>query len=156
MSIDTFPPFSSKIRRPPTGLSNMLPRRLSATAVPMFGCPANGSSAVGVKMRTHAVCFGSSGGRTNVVSERLNSRAIRCIAASESPSAPYTTASGLPPHGATRRLSAAPRREARFARAFERQCRSVRKRGSSGPERARGAAGEKWPAAVGVGRASRL
>src|SRR5213078_3099962 len=38
----------------------------------------------------------SAGGNTNTVSERLNSRAIACIAAVSSPSGSSTTASGLP------------------------------------------------------------
>jgi hypothetical protein len=41
--------------------------------------------------------FPLSGGSTNDVSEKLNSRAIRCICASESPRASGSTASGLPP-----------------------------------------------------------
>ncbi len=47
-------------------------------------------------MRTRRV-FPSSGGSTNEVSEKLNSRAMRCICASESPRASGRTASGLPP-----------------------------------------------------------
>jgi hypothetical protein len=48
-------------------------------AVPTFGWPANGISARGVKIRTRAVFAGSSGGKTNVVSARLNSLAMACI-----------------------------------------------------------------------------
>ena len=43
-------------------------RAASTSAVPMLGCPANGISAVGTKMRTRAVWAGSAGGRTKVVS----------------------------------------------------------------------------------------
>ena len=43
-------------------------RAASTNAVPTLGCPANGSSCAGPKMRTRAVCAGSSGGRTKVVS----------------------------------------------------------------------------------------
>ena len=45
------------------------PRLASATAVPMLGWPAKGSSWAGVKMRTLRVSAGSSGGSTKVVSE---------------------------------------------------------------------------------------
>jgi hypothetical protein len=38
-------------------------------AVPTVGCPANGTSPPGVKIRTRRACRGSSGGRTKVVSE---------------------------------------------------------------------------------------
>jgi hypothetical protein len=65
--------------------------------VPTLGWPANGISRVRVKMRTRAVCAGSSGGRTNVVSLRLNSAASDCISASLMPVASGKTASGLPP-----------------------------------------------------------
>ena len=49
--------------------------------MPTLGWPANGISALGVKMRTSAVCAGSLGGSTKVVSARLNSAAIACICA---------------------------------------------------------------------------
>ena len=62
----------------------------------MFGCPANGTSRAGVKMRTLRVCPASAG-KTKEVSEKLNSRAICCICRSERPSACGNTASGLPP-----------------------------------------------------------
>jgi hypothetical protein len=63
-----------------------------------LGWPANGNSARGVKMRTSAVCAGSCGGSTKVVSARLNSPAMACICALVSPVASGTTASGLPPN----------------------------------------------------------
>ncbi len=44
-------------------------RDASTKAVPTLGCPANGTSLPGVKMRTRAVCDGSAGRQTNVVSE---------------------------------------------------------------------------------------
>ena len=54
----------------------------STQPVPTLGWPANGISAVRLKMRTRAVCAGSSGGSTKVVSLRLNSAASDCICAS--------------------------------------------------------------------------
>src|SRR5215204_3693758 len=48
-------------------------------------------------MRTRAVFAGSAGGRTKVVSLRLNSAASDCISPSLSPCASGNTASGLPP-----------------------------------------------------------
>ena len=74
-------------------------KRASSTAVPTIGCPAKGSSRLGVKMRMQARCAASRGGSTNTVSDRLNSRAIACMASSASPSASSTTASGLPANG---------------------------------------------------------
>src|SRR3954447_7059352 len=47
-------------------------------------------------MRTWAVFAGSFGGRTKVVSARLNSAAIFCICSPDRPSALRTTPSGLP------------------------------------------------------------
>src|SRR5262245_24498667 len=47
-------------------------------------------------MRRRARWRLSAGGSTNTVSERLNSRAIACMAALSSPSGSSTTASGLP------------------------------------------------------------
>src|SRR5215471_1995261 len=49
-------------------------------------------------MRTAAVCDGSRGGSTKVVSARLNSPAMACICALVSAAASGTTASGLPPN----------------------------------------------------------
>ncbi len=69
----------------------------SKAAVPTVGCPANGISAAGVKMRMRAECAGPSGFITKTVSDRLNSRAMVCIVAVSSASASRTTASGLPP-----------------------------------------------------------
>ena len=62
----------------------------------MLGWPANGNSARGVKIRTSAVCCGSLGGRTNVVSARLNSAAMACICSVVSPRASGKTANGFP------------------------------------------------------------
>src|SRR5437764_219760 len=69
--------------RLPGALTGMIPARISSLtaspaevserttcAVPSVGCPANGISYAGVKMRTRAVAVGD--GRMNVVSERLN------------------------------------------------------------------------------------
>jgi hypothetical protein len=66
--------------------------------VPTLGWPANGISAVRLKIRTRAVCAGSSGGRTKVVSLRFISAARLCISVSERPRASVNTASGLPPN----------------------------------------------------------
>src|SRR5687767_1541598 len=76
----------------------------STAAVPTVGCPANGSSALGVKMRTRQ------GGNTNVVSGKLNSRAIACIARSERPCASGKTASWLPLNGWSVKTSAITKR----------------------------------------------
>ena len=72
--------------------------RASTKAVPTLGWPAKGISALGVKMRTWAVCAGSFGGSTKVVSARLNSAAMACICSVVRPSASSTTARGLPPN----------------------------------------------------------
>ena len=69
----------------------------STQPVPTLGWPANGISAVRLKMRTRALFAGSAGGRTKVVSLRLNSAASDCISPSLSPCASGNTASGLPP-----------------------------------------------------------
>ena len=66
------------------------------TAVPTVGCPANGNSRFGVKMRMSARCRESAGGKTNTVSDKLNSPAIACMPFVSRPSASSTTASGLP------------------------------------------------------------
>src|ERR1043165_9526009 len=50
-------------------------------------------------MRIFARCDLSAGGHTNTVSDRLNSRAIACIAAVSRPSGSSTTARGLPARG---------------------------------------------------------
>ena len=63
----------------------------STNAVPSTGCPANGSSEVGVKIRT--VAWASSPpGNTNTVSDRFISRASRCIISSLIPRASVNTA----------------------------------------------------------------
>jgi hypothetical protein len=69
------------------------------TAAPTLGCPANGSSTSGVKMRSRYVAASVVGGSTNTVSDRWNSRAIACICSPDSACAPNTTASGLPVNG---------------------------------------------------------
>ena len=50
-------------------------------------------------MRTSAVWAGFLGGRTKVVSARLNSAAMACMRSVLRPWALSTTASGLPPNG---------------------------------------------------------
>ena len=65
-------------------------------AVPSVGCPANGISKVGVKMRTRAVAAADCGRRMKVVSERLNCRAIACMVAVSRLLPSSKTQSGLP------------------------------------------------------------
>ena len=64
-------------------------------AVPSVGCPAKGSSSAGVKMRTLTPRAVPSE-VTKVVSEKPNSRAMRCIAPVSRSAASRTTASVLP------------------------------------------------------------
>lgn len=66
-------------------------------AAPTVGCPAKGNSAPGVKIRSRAVWSGLSGGRTNTVSERFISLAMRCMVSPSRPLESMKTASGLPP-----------------------------------------------------------
>jgi hypothetical protein len=68
------------------------------TAAPTLGCPANGNSVSGVKIRARYVPP-ASGGSTNTDSDRLNSRASVCIWSPPSAAAPNTTASGFPAKG---------------------------------------------------------
>lgn len=79
MVTGTGPTPSSSVTRVSEPERLMSPMLASTNAVPMVGWPAKGSSVPGVKMRTLRVCCGSFGGRTNVVSEKLNSRAMRGI-----------------------------------------------------------------------------
>ena len=67
--------------------------------MPITGCPAKGSSRSGVKIRTSACPVARSAGVTNVVSDRLVSRAIRCIVASSSPRASVNTQRAFPASG---------------------------------------------------------
>ena len=79
---------------PSSSRRSVLPRwRASTNDVPTTGCPANGSSRPGVKIRTRASAEGSVGGRTNVVSEKFISRAMACISSSASPWPSWKTAS---------------------------------------------------------------
>jgi len=73
--------------------------RARTAAVPTVGWPANGSSWFGVKILTWKLRVGSRGGRTKVVSEKLNSRASCCRVCSSMPSAFGNTASWFPPNG---------------------------------------------------------
>jgi hypothetical protein len=68
----------------------------SAQAAPMLGCPANGSSRAGVKIRSRYVAADVVGGRVNAVSDSPNSAAIACICRAVRVRARCTTASGLP------------------------------------------------------------
>ena len=86
----------SSMRRVPVASLSSSAR---STAAPTVGWPANGISWATVKMRMRARFALFFGGSTNTVSETLNSRAICCMAASSSPWASRTTASGLPPKG---------------------------------------------------------
>ncbi len=87
-------------------------RETRIAAVPIVGCPANCTSVAGVKIRTRASSPGRSGGSTNVVSGKLNSRASRCMAFADSPSASGKTVSWFPVHG--RRVKTSARTKARF------------------------------------------
>ncbi len=98
MARTTSPASSSNTTASPIAAPNKVPRSATETAVPTLGWPANGSSAAGVKIRTRAVVAAFSGGNTNVVSDRLNSAAMRCMSVVDRASAPYTTATGLPPN----------------------------------------------------------
>ena len=71
----------------------------SAHAAPMLGCPANGSSRVGVKIRSRYVAREVVGGSVNAVSDSPNSAASACICRAVSVRARCTTASGLPAYG---------------------------------------------------------
>jgi CheY-like chemotaxis protein len=57
---------TTRVVRPASGTSPVAAR---TCAVPTVGCPANGISPPGVKMRTQRVCCAATGGRTKVVSE---------------------------------------------------------------------------------------
>ena len=100
MTLTATRPAPSRKRNPDGGSPPPASAALaSAKAVPTFGWPANGSSLTGVKIRTRCVASSSpsSGGSTNVVSVNPNSRAMRCMSASDTPRASVITASGLPP-----------------------------------------------------------
>src|SRR5437763_7704986 len=73
-----------------------------AKADPSTGCPANGSSTHGVKIRMRAsACEASDAGSTKTVSERFSSRAARCISSGSSPDPSRNTATGLPYSGSS-------------------------------------------------------
>ena len=94
---DTGPTFSASVT-----VSNFIVSRscnLSTLAVPRVGWPANGSSSSVVKIRTRTPSASSTSAArrsTNVVSDRLNSRAIACICSVVRSAVFITTASGLP------------------------------------------------------------
>ena len=77
----------------------------STNAVPRHGCPANGSSLRGVKIRIRTVPP-SRGGRTKTVSERPSSSASSCIVTSSRSRASVKTASWLPASGRSVKTSA--------------------------------------------------
>ena len=103
------PSRSSTTGTVPTPVSSSITPRCSGSpstkAVPSVGWPANGSSWSGVKIRMRAVppC---SAGNTKTVSERLSSRATRCIVSSSRPRPSVKTASGLPVSGRSVKTSA--------------------------------------------------
>ena len=106
MVTGTGPTISSNTMRVSSPVSGNSPRAASTCAVPTVGCPANGSSPPGVKIRTFRVLSGSSAGRTNVVSEKLNSRAMAAISPVERPRASCTTPSWFPPNARVVKTSA--------------------------------------------------
>ena len=67
----------------------------STSAAPSVGCPANGISWRGLKIRIRAVPSAAAGS-TNTVSEKPISRASACIVPSSRPRASVKTASWLP------------------------------------------------------------
>ena len=77
----------------------------STNAVPSVGCPANGSSVAGVKIRIRA-CPSLSGGSTKTVSERFISRASLCICSVSRPRPSVKTASPFPASGVSVKTSA--------------------------------------------------
>ena len=91
----TGPTFSSSAKRSPTAT----PSSRRTNAVPIVGWPAKTISRAGVKIRTRATQPGRVAGRTNVVSDRLSSRASFCIVPSSMPDASVKTARALPSRG---------------------------------------------------------
>ena len=73
--------------------------------MPRIGCPANGISARGLKIRIRAVPPASAGS-TNTVSEKPISSASACMVSSASPRASVKTASWLPCRGVSVKTSA--------------------------------------------------
>jgi len=94
----TGPAISSKMIFVVSPVSLTTPVVARTWAVPTVGWPAKGSSRPGVKIRTRAVWAGLSGGRTKVVSEKLNSRAIGRNRAGSIGRASGKTASWFPPN----------------------------------------------------------
>ena len=92
ITIGTSPAFSSKVTVMDSSIGPKAPVVARVNAVPTLGCPAKGTSMAGVKMRTRRV-WPRSGGSTNALSEKLNSRAICCICRSDRPCASGSTAS---------------------------------------------------------------
>ncbi len=76
------------------------------------GVPGEGQFAAGREDAQRRAVPVSAGGCTNTVSDRLNSRAIACIAAVSSPSASSTTARGLPAWGVAVKTSSVTKRRA--------------------------------------------
>src|SRR5215469_12320398 len=86
-------------------LLDTIPFCSSTKAVPTVGCPAKGSSFVGVNMRTRAAQSDLVAGSTNAVSVKLSSRAIFCIAAASNSEASGKTASEFPDNGSVVKTS---------------------------------------------------
>ncbi len=78
----------------------------STNAEPSVGCPANGSSAAGVKMRMRTSASAARAGRTNTVSENAISFASACMVASSRSRASVNTASWFPSSGVSVKTSA--------------------------------------------------
>ncbi len=74
-------------------------------ADPSVGCPANGSSVAGVKIRIRTSAPSACGGSTNAVSESCSSRASACIVSSSRSRASVNTASWLPARAVSAKTS---------------------------------------------------
>ena len=117
--------------------SAISPMAARTCAVPIVGCPANGSSALGVKMRMRRVCCDDSGGRTKTVSEKLNSRAALCIWTVVRFRPSERTASWLPPKMRSVKTSAVRKRWRMSVRCRPVGSRQTSAAGSSRQARAR-------------------
>ena len=79
--------------------SAISPRLASTHVVPTVGCPAIGSSRLGVKILTRRAAWADSAAITNVDSLKFISCASSCISPALSVAASVKTASRLPPKG---------------------------------------------------------
>jgi hypothetical protein len=78
----------------------------STNADPSVGCPANGSSPAGVKIRIRTSASSARAGRQKTVSENAISFASACIVASSRSRASVNTASWFPSSGVSVKTSA--------------------------------------------------